>query len=515
MAGRFSIETVFKAVDRMTAPVSKMQRRVGRFTKGMERGLRRVNRVTGKVTRALKTGLRAGVMAVGVAVTGLALQIRGLASEADDLAKRTRRLKFPIEEFQNYEFIAQQAGVSSEMFAKGMDAFSKRLGEAKAGTGTMVTLLKKMNPELLKQITNTKDSSESLRLIIGAMRDMEDPTKRAALGAAAFSRTAGIKMAQMADLSADAIARLRAEQIANGNITQKQAEQAEAYNDAMNSLKRALRGFRADVLSPLLPQLTELLGSLREWTIANRELISKRVLAFFTNVRENFGQIVTWLKRIGIGLAVWFTFITVLKTFIAVMTAVNLVMAMNPIGLIVLGVMAAIAAISALVFWFDEIKAWFLDLPGWGKVAFMALLGPIGMIIGAASLLIENWEKVKTFFVNTFTTVRNFFDDMVFHMTNGIEKVADFFNKLRKGNFNAAFKVFAGSDDPRPRGSLDAGGGTAGGQMVTPQERIVRSMTESNARTTNEVVIRDETGRAEQRGPKRPGVLRLEPTGAF
>ena len=48
MAGRFSVEAVFKAVDRVTAPVTKMQNKIGKFTRSVERNLRKVNKAFGK-----------------------------------------------------------------------------------------------------------------------------------------------------------------------------------------------------------------------------------------------------------------------------------------------------------------------------------------------------------------------------------------------------------------------------------------------------------------------------------
>ena len=53
MAKRFSVEAVFRAVDRITAPVTKMQNRVVKFTRSMQRGFRKANRTLGKFTSGL------------------------------------------------------------------------------------------------------------------------------------------------------------------------------------------------------------------------------------------------------------------------------------------------------------------------------------------------------------------------------------------------------------------------------------------------------------------------------
>jgi hypothetical protein len=71
MAGRFSIEAIFKATDRLTQPVAKMQSQIGRFTRSAERGLKDLDNVANKFFSGLKTG---GLVVAGAAVaTGAAL----------------------------------------------------------------------------------------------------------------------------------------------------------------------------------------------------------------------------------------------------------------------------------------------------------------------------------------------------------------------------------------------------------------------------------------------------------
>ncbi len=76
MAGRFTVETVFKAIDRITAPVTRMQNRVGKFTRGMERGLRRANRSTDRFFRGMKTGAVAAAASLAIVATAMGNVVR-------------------------------------------------------------------------------------------------------------------------------------------------------------------------------------------------------------------------------------------------------------------------------------------------------------------------------------------------------------------------------------------------------------------------------------------------------
>jgi len=65
MAGRFSVEAVFKAVDRVTAPVSRMQNKVGKFTRSIGRRFHKANKFVEKFSNGIKQGALIGAAAVG------------------------------------------------------------------------------------------------------------------------------------------------------------------------------------------------------------------------------------------------------------------------------------------------------------------------------------------------------------------------------------------------------------------------------------------------------------------
>ena len=123
-------------------------------------------------------------------------------------------------------------------------------------------------------------------------------------------------------------------------------------------------GFTTTVVSTLTDQVAGLAGDalapmldlLNETAVANKSVINKAVTDFFAELAdtikwtiENFSTVVTWIKRVATGLAVFFAFTAILKGLVLVLTVVNLLMATNPVVLIVLGVIALIAALAALV----------------------------------------------------------------------------------------------------------------------------------------------------------------------
>ena len=515
MAGRFAIETVFKSVDQITKPFNKMQQRVRRGTEKIRDSFNKLNGPLSKFTKGLakigKKGLMVGgaALATGIGLTTIA--VNKLADSTDRLAKSSRRLDFPIEELQQWQFIAGQSGVDQELFNKSLGAFSKRLGEAKNGQGPLVSGLKKANPELLKQLQATDDVAQALDIFVKAMRAETSATQQAALANAAFSRS-GLALVNIAHNSADAIENLKKEQAENGVITMKQAENVEAYNDAMDSLKRTGVGLMQSVLLPVFPMLTRISRELRAWAVANKDLIKTRILDFFTELKQKAEAAWAWLNEegrlqsfiatistLGAMVATTTAFLiehgdtvaivvgsivtlnALLTTFIGVMTAVNVVMALNPIGLIVIGIAALIAGVAALVYYKDDVIDFFKSIaPDFVVEYFDRLIGRISGFI----------KLTKA----------------AFSMTSDlIDKAADL-NPV--GNVK---EFFGFGDDKAEQQS------TQRGQVVTPQERTARTIEENRTTNTAELLIRDETGRAEiSTARPAPGIaLNLAGSGGF
>lgn len=494
MAGRFSVKAVFEAKDRIVAPVARMQSRVGKFTRSMQRGFKRVNKGISNMTRGLKTGAMVALGGVAAIGGSVAAALTTMANKADALAKQSRQIGFPIEELQEWKFAAEQSGVSTELFDKSIGAFTKRLGEARAGTGALAGMLKKTNPALLDQLVATDDTAKAFEMYIDAMREAPTALDRAAMASSAFSR-AGMKMASITDNSSAAIRALRKEQRENGVLTKQQANDAEAWNDAVNSLKLSITGLKDGAVAPLLKDLTKYARSVRELIIKNRELIGVKVKEYFMFIIDNFQTMVKWTKRVGIAIGVFIAFVAVLKTLALVMTAVNLVMSLNPIGLIVLGIAALIAAIAAVIVYWEDLKAAFLDLSGPAKAIAMLVTGPIGMLIGAAVLIQDAWEPIKTFFADLWTKITD--------VTGAVANVA-----MNLGSKIGGFFGFGKDKETDQQGADSA-------QVVTPQERVARSVEEQRSTSSAEVTIKDESGRAEVTGGKLGPGLNLLQTGAF
>lgn len=467
MPSKFSIKAIFAAEDRMSAKITKMQKGIGRFTRKLERGFKAANHTVSKFIGKLKTGFLAGAAAVAAAASAIGFSLKEVADRADNLAKTSRILEFPIEELQQWQFVAKQSGIANAEFNKSLEIMSRQVGQAKAGTGSLITILRKMNPQLLKQIVHTKNNAKAFELFINAMRNTTDASKRAAIANAAFGKQ-GAKLINIAKTSTKEIEKLKKQQRDNGIITEKQAKAAEAYNDAMSRLQGAIGGVIQDALLPLLPLLTQGAEKLRQWILKNRELIKIKITEFFEKIRQGIvfildhqDSIIQWTINIG-------KLLIAFKLLGVALRTINLLMALNPwvaLGLTIAGV--TLAVVEAVKHW-DELKKAFPK----------------------TTAAIENT-------INFFKNLKQIINEVI----DSITKLSDKFNlkfNLTLPGFSAASKLFR---EFNPFSSSNVASQTdqnkPATQLVSPAQRTAAAVSETTTTNKSEVTIKDESNKAE------------------
>lgn len=595
MASRFSVEAVFKAVDRVSAPVTRMQNRVNKMTRSMGRGFDKLNRNVDKFTNGIKKGAVA-VTAALVLTTGAMGNVINTGAEFEQTlvsaaAKFPGEIRKGTESFKQLEEAARQTGKTTEFtatqsaqalnflamagfnaeqsiaalpgvvdlataasvdLATATDVATDSLGAFGLMTKDATKLsanLARVNDVIAKTTTSANTTVETLFETIkdgapvatsaGAsletfaalagelanagikgskagttLKNMFLSLSAPGTGAAKILKRMGIQtqdangdMRDIVDILGDlngALDGLGTAQrsgvlegifgkipIAGVNVLlksgskrlreyRKELEGASGASSVMasvmrdtlqgrlNSLSSAVEGVKISIFSMTEGPLSDTVDKMTEWVRANEAVIATNIGGFISSLIENFSTIVVWIERIGKGLAIFVAFSIVLKTLIGIMTLVNLVMAANPIGLIVIAVAALIAGLIALGIWLNDVTDGF---KGWGDI-ILDMLGPLGLLIKGVKFLMENG-------------------------------VSGAFDKI------SGFLGFGGDDG---EGASDA---APAPQMISPQERIAKSVEERRTTSTAEVTIKDETGKAVVTQGTLGTGLKMQASGAF
>ena len=304
MAAEEKLRLVLAAVDRTAAPIRKVNRRIEAMTKPIrkvrnslrslarESGLPKLGQAFGRLGRTVSRFAIAGVAAMGA--VGAAV-IR-TTNQGDEIAKFARQVGIGTDALQEYEFAADRSGVSVETFRQSVGALSKRVGELQAGRGALSTLLGDSN--LARELKATTSTEEALRLVNEAIASIEDPTKKAALAAAAFSR-AGLPMIRLANEGANGIADLREEAQRLGNILSgDQLRASEEFQDSITDLKAAAGGLVTQISAGLIPVLRPLVDSVTEFLVTNREVIQLRAGEAISRIADGARSFWAVLQRV-------------------------------------------------------------------------------------------------------------------------------------------------------------------------------------------------------------------------
>ena len=171
-------------------------------------------------------------------------------------------------------------------------------------------------------------------------------------------------------------------------------------DDTMGSIKSmlsAFESFKLKIFEGSKGGFIEVFDRITEFFRSDKAVeIADKIADAILKIIDNLPEIFKWFKRIGVGVAVFITLTAVLKTLVGVLTLINLLMAANPITLIVIGVTALVAAFIMAVAWADK----FSDKIGKMPVVLRVLLLPIASLISSVRLLwdIVNGKGLKSSF---------------------------------------------------------------------------------------------------------------------
>lgn len=501
MAGRFSIEAVFKAIDKVTAPVSRMQNRVSKFTRSMNRNFHKLNRVVKKFGSGLKRAAVVGttsLVAMGFAIGNLirtgadfGRAIGAAAAKFPDKIKRGTKEFKALEEAARRvgattEFTATQAAQGLNFLAKAgfnaefsmqalgdivnfatasemdlaeaadiasdaigafgldskdlgqkmkglnrvMDVMSLTANSTNTSVAEMFEAVKKGAPiaikagqslETFSAIAGTlasvgikgsaagiatknialalagvgNQASKTFRrlkiplTINGRMRDVADvfddlsksvskmdDDKLLAVMNAIFGK---ISLASAANLLGEGSKKVRElrEQFEKGGGSAKRT--AEFIRDdvkgSIDGLVSAVESVKISIFSLNEGPLKSTIDRMTEWVRANEKLIASKIGGFLLLVLNNLDKIAVAIGQIGLGIASFIALNLALQAVGATLTIINLLMAANPI---VLGIMAAVAAVALLSGALDPIIEMISTITGGISSAFNTVSGLIG-----------------------------------------------------------------------------------------------------------------------------------------
>lgn len=364
-------------------------------------------------------------------LAGLVEMQRKASEFGANIFDTSKKTGVAVETLESYRYAAQLAGVATESMDRGLTLLNRNLAQAAAGKNKdMAAMLKHLGISLRDAKGQVRSAADVMPELAEAMRVNENPAIRARIAFAAFGRS-GADLIPLLIQGRDRLSEMRAEAERLGYVmSADQVRDAKESEDAWKRLGFAVQGLSNTIGAALFPVLTPLIKQLTELIADNRELVAGKVKEFvegFAKAMKNipWGTVLDGMGRFlavmgevmstgtgliavvgamaavlagplllsltsatqalaGLGVSVARlgavglisaigaigNFVTALRAGYTAMAALNLVMAANPIGLIVIAVAALIAVLILVWKYWDEIVEAIKKAIEWTKKFF-------------------------------------------------------------------------------------------------------------------------------------------------
>ena len=544
MASRFSIEAVFRAVDRMTRPLQKMGLNSKRFTRALRRDFARAQRQVAAfgasikrfAGRALRIGLIGGLAAAGFAISQFVKQ----AAKIEDIEASFRPLLGSLEEAKILVGKLRQTAVTTPFQLEGLSEAAGTLLAFRAATkDTVIPILRMLgdtaqgSSEKLTRITQAFGKIQAIGTV--SMKEIRQLVTSNIPILDILQKTLGVTIDELREMvragkitSKDITKAFVAMTSEGGDFFKGMEIAAKTLTGRFSTFKDNVKELAATFGDAMLPRIKEFLETaietvvkLKDWAMANQEIIKakfedtiEKIIKFTKEAIRIFKiiiNVIKILKPLLIAIAIaWGIYKVAMIAATIVQIALNIAMTANPIGLIIVAIGLLVGAIIWLVKNWDKVvvflrKVWAAVVDFvvgtikklWNKFSEL-LENPFFVAVGLIfapwltipGLIIKHWEPIKEFFLKLWEIIKG---------------VGETFKTI--GKFTGLDKE---SREARRESREEGGTQRRGRGVVTTRQSISETTNRSEIRVTNDGRTDVET----DSGSIRPGgSIILQPSG--
>lgn len=377
MAAKFTISAIIKAVDQITAPVARIAARVSAMTAPISRAFGRLG-TAAKAAGDKIMGIAGPILAVGAAAAsaGLYAVTKGFTDAGDEAATTSKKLGIATSELQRMRYAATMLDVEQGALDASLKKMSKSIMMGSKGAKDQVQALRLLG-YTDKQIRSGKISVADATVKLATRMEDERKAKSNAIISNALYGKSYLEMMPMLKEGGQRIRELTEEAERLGLVFDTAT--AEAMDDSLKRMNFSLTGLRNSIGAGLLPVLMPYVDGLREWVVANREVIATNVTQFVSELAATLKQIdwaavASGAKSIAEAL-LWVTknidilaaaFVTIKGLEIAVvffqlaaaLKAVGVALALTPMGWFAITIGAVVLAVGYLITHWKEFLGW-------------------------------------------------------------------------------------------------------------------------------------------------------------
>jgi hypothetical protein len=236
---------------------------------------------------AMRVGKAAVVGGVG-AVVGGAMAFDAFLEKTSELKTFASFTALTTERLQELNFAVEQNGMSGAKFADGIRQFNAGMRESAKGggkTGAVAEAIKDIGLSF-KDIENMS-TDEQVFAILGRMNELGPSFARGGAAAKLFGEIAGAEFARVADQGVDALrATADADKDMGFVLESTVVTQGVRVKQQLDGTMAMIGGIKNSIFAELLPTVEKYIGVVREWALANRDLIKTTVVEWLGKIEQ-------------------------------------------------------------------------------------------------------------------------------------------------------------------------------------------------------------------------------------
>jgi hypothetical protein len=410
------LSLIVEALDKATAPLKK----IGGAIAGLEGKIHGFNEKFKKLAGVEAIGGAALVGGIAAVSAGVFELTKHFAEVGEHAELTSQKVGIGAVALQRFEFAAKAAGVGAEALDTGTRMFAMHIAAAARGSKAEVRSLAEFGVTVKDIHGNLRPMKDLLGDVADAFSKMPDGAIKTDAAMKLFGRSGADLIPLLNKGRAQIDAWGDAAEKMGLVINEDGIKKAAGFNLALKNLQGAIEGLRLKLGGALVQSVTTAMNTAAEFIKA---LSPKAIDAFTKGLNELIKKMPAMAKglaniaQLGIGVISFFLTLASNSTALnAVLITLAGFMSLQFVAAVMEGVNAlkALKVVAAVGFIWDMIAGFAALVPSVGLVdaAMMTLnavmaLNPIGLIIiaigvfiGLAAVVIANWKPISAFFVN-------------------------------------------------------------------------------------------------------------------
>lgn len=239
--------------------------------KDVKRGLDTIDRKTKLIQKGL--GLAAKTTAASFTAVGIAVGVS--TARIDKLVKTSEKLGVGTEFLQKFRFAAEQVGIRSETADMALQRFSRRVAEARRGTGEAKDTLTQLGIALFDSAGQARDIEDVMLDVSDAMANTEDASELVRQSFKFFD-SEGVALVALMKNGSEAMQEFFTDAENLGAVLSTDAAKGVAnFADEFTRVKTAIRGVMDQFTAGLAPVLEKISEDFAQFIIDTNAEIEK------------------------------------------------------------------------------------------------------------------------------------------------------------------------------------------------------------------------------------------------